>query len=844
MVALPGDEFNFDNLDIENAFDDQTLFFLDNPVGTGEPAMLNFQPNLMQSFLQDFGLSSEQVPSDSATGIQTQHRETSSNPALNASSFIDPVLLAQEPQHMQTIDLTLDATPGLTAVPGANGFTPMAPFVYGSQMPPMYPDPSAMQPPAPYFVPANYQGYQGYQQHYPGPFVPYAAQPMAQTNGLPAPLLNKRSHPDSDSESDVPVNKRARAVQQAQNDSDSDSDSDSNKVTKPTRARKHGGGRTKSGDTGVSSSSSSSLDLATRQSISLIGQKPEKCEDKPWVRVNSNTKGETSRTARINGEAKKARKYKSKPLPHGNWESRKYTFEYSSHSGLDEFRVKKMSPRQIMEYIMEYPSDDLTIWLQVSPADMARRYGSPGHSKCLFRDCPKHVYGDSGTIDVGHYRIAFDEKFSTYGNKVVDPFDCTGYVHLYCLERFCDFASICQSANVKVDTRVDLPREATQAKWTMSGRPETDLAQYFIKACRQDKLRQTDNFKDYPEHVSSSTPKNFEHTLAHALADINVQNRTRSQMRQFLARKLTPNVFMINKGDMEIAMTQKKIKKTKAYRKATRNKRAAEFDFEAHYDEYDPVINARIADFMLLKAELDEEDANGRPKRSKAKAKGAPARKRKRGYRNDSSDESSDSEPELHEDSASDIDEPVAYGKRTHTRTSPRKQARIDYATDEAPASTIEYNGQLYARPAPAPAPTFTPRNRLPSLPPLPSELDYAPPTPRNTSLIGRLSPGGNTLDLTNWPRPPMAAKEPPVTSEEVDALIKNYQHRLERRKSSTLSVGPMGRSPRKASFNVQPVSQHKVFDTNAPPNQLASPRRSRRLASRSSGSSVDYSME
>jgi hypothetical protein len=835
MVALPGTDFDFSNWEYDPALDDPVLFGSFDTVSPFNPHLPKLQPNLSQSFIpQGFGLPYEDVPPNVATATQPQHAGIVSQYAPEAFSSIDPLLLgqvSQEPRHTHVIDPTLHATPGLTAVPGATGATPMVPPMQGAQIPYMYPDPSAMQPPTPYFH--GYRDCTQDLQDFDRNFDPWAMKPPTPTNVLPLPVpkSNKRAHSNSDSESDVPVSKRARAVQQVQ----IDSDSDSGKVTKPAYVRKHGADRRKSRDSGTSSSGSSSLGQPGRQTVARIGQKPQKCEDKPWVRVNTNTKGETTRTARINGEANELRKYKSKPLPHGNWESRKYTFEYTSHGGLDEFRVKKNSPRQIMEYIMEYPSDDLTLWLQVSPADMARRYGSPGHSKCLFRDCPKHVYGDSGTIDVGHYRIAFDEKFKTYGNKVVDPFDCTGYVHLYCLERFCDFASICQSANVRVDTRVDLPREASQAKWTMSGRPETELAQYFLKACRQDKLRQTDDFKNYPVHQSSSMPKPFEHTLAYALADINVQNRTRSQMRQFLARKLTPNVFMINKGDMEVAMTQKKIKRTKSYKKASRAGRAAAFDFDAHYDEYDPVINIRIAEYMVLKAELEAEDTGGRaPKKSKAKA--APARKRKRAARNDSSSESSDSEPDFHGDSSSDMDEPTASGKRT--RTSPRKQARIDYGTNDA---TMPYP---YDMSATAPQPySYQPYAPPPTQPAQPFITQGYTPARRFT-LTQLLSPSGNSLDLRNYPVPPTDDPEPQVTEPpatdgpavSVEQFISMLDQYIARRKSSTLSIGPRGRSPRKANFNVQPVSESKVFDTEAPPNQLASPRRSSRLASRSFG--------
>jgi hypothetical protein len=617
MVALPDDEFDFSEFDpTDFAFDGLFESIYDSAVEN------------MDIFTNSFNANNPQLPSNtdfnqpyiqnsSVKGDLQQVQPLLSDPTFGDSGVINSEFLVQQP------------TPGLAAVPGTTDFIPMQAIQY--PQPFMYPEPTATYQQQPYFFP---QGYQHPSFQYPTyiPIEQPATQHLLQDFPSAASKPSKRARSGSVSDDNMPNNKRRRVTQPPKDESEHESEHESNtiKVIGPTCARKSERARRESRDSDFSSSSS--LGKPSRPAVPQVGQKPEKCGGKPWIRVNHNTKGETTRTARINGEANELRKYKSKPLPHGDWESHKYRFEYSSHSGLDEFKAKKMKPRQIMEYITQYPSDDLRLWIQVAPADVARRYASPGHSKCLFEGCPKHIYGDSGTIDVGHYRVAFDEKYKTYGNKVVDPFDCTGFVHLYCLERFCDFEAICKVADVQVDTRVDLPREVGQAKWTMSGRPETELAQYFIKACKKDKLRLTDAFKQYPIHTSSSAPKPFDCTLVNALADVNIQSRTRSQMRQFVNRNLTPNVLMINKGDMEVAMTQKKIKASKMYKRATRSGRATAttFNYAAFYDEYDPVINARIAEYSALKAKLDAEDAAGiLPKKTKAKPMARPTNKRK-----------------------------------------------------------------------------------------------------------------------------------------------------------------------------------------------------------------------
>ncbi|KAH7081077.1 hypothetical protein FB567DRAFT_501335 [Paraphoma chrysanthemicola] len=786
-----------------------------------------------------------QVPQTSDS--QQQQYQAPLVSSFDNTGVIDPALLEQQPMGTSALDPNMMATPGLTAVPGINDFMPTQPMQY--QPYPVYPDPTIMyQPqPLPYFYSQGYA--------HPG-YTPIGQQLMQPTQQpiqpLPSPQKSKkRVQPDSDSDSEdeVPMPKRQRIIRSPKDESEDESDD--YKVNNSARARKSEQSRRVSRDSGFSSSSS--LGKPKQLTVARIGQRPQKCEDKPWVRINNNTKGETTRTARINGEANELRKYKSKPLPHGDWNSRKYEFEYSNHGGIDEFKKKKMPARQIFEYITQYPSDQLRLWIQVSPADMARRYGSPGHSKCLFENCPKQVWGDSGTIDVGHYRVAFDEKFKTYGNKVVDPFDCPGFVHLYCLERFCNFESICQVADVQVDTRVDLPREAGQAKWTMSGRPELELAQYFLKACKKQMLRNNDAFREYPIHTSSSAPKQFDRTLVHALNEVNVANRTRSQMRQFVERKLTPNVLMINKGDMEIAMTQKKIKASKVYKKALKSKRAtaATFNFEAFYDEYDPVINERIARYRALKEQYEAEDAAGLSRR---KGKGRAVNKRKRTIRDD---DDSDSEPDLDSDE-SDTEELGVYPTQQSqaTRSSPRKRPRPSYS-DEANTTPSTLRVLQF--------PNCT--HRLPTIPESPPNpyLDQgyvAAQAEARKASLSALFPKDYTFDLDDLTQDTNGeANDAPLAPGEFDAFMLKY---LQRRKSSTLSHAhaTMGKVPsasasprspefrrvvakgkgRQASFLEQPVSEMRGFGKDDPPSKLvgtaalAPARRSSRLASKGPG--------
>jgi hypothetical protein len=818
-VALPGDEFDFgfDPNDPANAYIFEGIDY--NAVGIMDDFTNWFDANAFQLLPADgFDPNVAQVP---YIEHSMQQFQAVPDPILGGG-IIDPQLLNQQ------------ATPGLTAVPGAADFTPVGQY----PQPLFYPEPDAFSQQQPYFYPPGYR--------FPVPVHVPIEQPTTRDNAVLASKSNKRVRSDSDSDDDTPLVKRRRATQsrtvKLEDDSDNDSEGDSDciKVLRPTQVRKHDRARRESRDSGVSSSSS--LGRLTKPVVPQIGEKPTKCENRPWIRINNHTKGETTRTARINGDAIKQRRYKAVPLPHGDWESRKYTFKYSHHNSIDEFKVKKMPPRQIMEYITQYPSDDLRLWIQVAPADTARRYASIDHSKCLFEDCPKYLYGDSGTIDVGHYRVAFDEKYKQYGNKVVDPFDCPGFVHLYCLERFCDFEAICKVADVQVDTRVDLPRETLQAKWTMSGRAEAELAQYFIKACKKGKLRQMKDFEHYPAHASS-VPKQFDSTLVNALSEINLLGRTRSQMRQFLNRKITPNVFIINKGDMELAMTQKKIKRSKVYRRAIRHGRdtAETFDFAALYDKYNPVINQRIAECQALKARFDAEDAAGtRTRKTKGKAVAAPrVSKRKLAARHvDTSDSDSDGDQHANKHDDSDTEDLDAHpiSSTVGPRSSPRKRQLVNYALDTA-------EPHLPSTPTPLP---LTPLPLPPSSPYL--DPSYVPAhNPRRTSL-STLFPTDTNFLLDDYPSPD--PHEPTLNQSDVD----NLKAILWRRKSSTLSNGPLytgnvtaspalrsprGMPARNASFADQPVSASKVFGRDDPPSRVAAAgaeeqvRRSKRLGSR-----------
>lgn len=127
-------------------------------------------------------------------------------------------------------------------------------------------------------------------------------------------------------------------------------------------------------------------------------------------------------------------------------------FQYNEHGEL--LPDATYTPQQIIDFISYHPLNNfdgkksgLTLWIQVAPADSGKRYGHKNSDKCRFHCCPDPVR----TIRKGDFRIAFDEQYAKGQNT--DPFHNAGYIHLYCMEKFIDFPSICQNYNVRPDVR-------------------------------------------------------------------------------------------------------------------------------------------------------------------------------------------------------------------------------------------------------------------------------------------------------------------------------------------------------------------------------------------------------
>ncbi|KAF9695671.1 hypothetical protein EKO04_006477 [Ascochyta lentis] len=562
------------------------------------------------------------------------------------------------------------------------------------------------------------------------------------------------------------------------------------------------------------SSDSSSAEPPSEPVKYIPGEKPKKVDAKPWIRTNANTEGDT-RTAKINNWKNR---YEYKPLPTGPWSSGKHTFKYTGYENVDFLTEAPMSTRKIKEYIMKYPCDDnrrLILWIQKMPADQGRRYGSRQHSKCVFRDCPIQRYVE-GTISTGEYRVAFDEKHYTYGDQV-DPYDCAAYAHLYCMEQFLDFEQVCQVADVRVDTRLDMPLEPNgKAAFSMVDVPARHEMECFIKAASKGKLRYIRRWHNYPVHVDYKwdEQKPHEHTLTYLAHRMYEAHQDDSHKKQAALRRVTVSQRRVHLGDLEMSVADKRIMiEVFGGKKKGRKGRV-----EDHYDE-------RIR-YQIDRAKHEAEDFLKEKRQTKSSNKKG---KRRRTVEL----EGTDDEESMHEPSSNACrTEQQTHATPPRKTRAPRNKTRpVNYA--ESPANTQREYAQMPCMQPPADdAPeqlqqlqtymatdfgseTVPVHEQVPIDPVLEETIDTAyglyaiPKTPN--------------LDISNFP-----TCEEEISDDNLEKLLA-----LERRQSCAADIGTMsilkspdltrsGRTPRRAGFDAHPVSSSKEYFVNDPPSLVA----------------------
>ncbi|XP_014554166.1 hypothetical protein COCVIDRAFT_18020 [Bipolaris victoriae FI3] len=844
--SFMNDTLNLDNLDWAATNDPDIA-------ANGSDAKQSQYTDLLQNIQYEIGLGISNAPPEQYNNLQyTTEAEYDLGDVLNSLEPVSTEPYGNVPLGSNAWDPTSwtipeydGATPGLSALPSGTQYMPdMSQYPMLSQVRQMYPDPSVpLYPTQPYLQFPQQQYSRQYPEYPPIPIEHYKVAKQMEAQPV---KKRKRSAYSTDSEDDTHTLRRPREDELVK------------VISSPDVSRKQS-----------MVSEDGSLSQPVSRGVLKAGEKPKKCEDKPWVRINHTTKGETTRTARINQHAEEGHKYKSKRLPYGDWDSTHYAFEYSKNNGMHEFKKRTMSARQIHEYITQYPGDNLRIWIQPVASDSARRYASASHSHCRFEKCPMRKYTGKGTAEVGNYRVAFDEKHKTYGPGVVDPYDCVGYVHLYCMERFLDFSYICQIADVRVDQRVSMEKEPKGHFASAFGpkhHHEAAVAKKFINAARRGRLAETPEFANYPVHeeYARGAPKPHERTLVYALYDMNIKHRAKSQMKQFiLQRTIRPGSFTVHRGDMEVKLVDKKIERLPAFKDFLKDGSKKDFDYSAYYDKFHPEIKERIRECMVLREQLiaegGEESSTKRTRRPRRDSLEdsddeivIPSRKPKKRSRVDDSDSSDSSRPSHKSRSKKptitfDVSSPSSPPQDlppSSRSSSLRRKPRINYSE---PHDTI-----------PSPR-TSTTSNTTPA-----SALSPSAPLPANDARKESCSTLFPTDDASwaNFDLAPLDGTETFLTQAQIDALL----NAAYRRKSSTLSVGPIGpaspllKSPvatlplpvtlpsvttlpllksslgartgatlRRASFNAKPVSGCREFRVEDPPVCVAEGRELRR---------------
>jgi len=227
-------------------------------------------------------------------------------------------------------------------------------------------------------------------------------------------------------------------------------------------------------------------------------------------------------------------------------------FEYSIAGELKSpNRFRTWHWRAVKDFIYEHPADSnhrLTLWIQRTPTNCSMRYPTSHSGKCLFADCPAWKYDLQGTITRGHIRVAFDEKHATYGDKV-DPYHCTAYAHLYCIERFLNLPEILTLSNVGVcvDTR-EIELEPKGRFAAALAKDAALVADRFVSAVKGNCLSQV--FPSYPDHSkgpSADFTKLHSRTLNCAMQRATNQTRTAS-----VRQRSGPNNIATHLGDIEM----------------------------------------------------------------------------------------------------------------------------------------------------------------------------------------------------------------------------------------------------------------------------------------------------
>ena len=161
-------------------------------------------------------------------------------------------------------------------------------------------------------------------------------------------------------------------------------------------------------------------------------------------------------------------------------------FQYTKDGELDPSRI--FTADEINRYLFNHPlhrgyhssrESQLKLRIHRTPAASAKRF--PNGLWCRFRDCPMR------TIGQGQYLVIVDELSVQYPHH--DPFLNAAYMHLWCMERYCNFEVICANLNVSAKCRDARLEEGRKNRFCL-GTEEEKVVEDWVEACRADRKHQ------------------------------------------------------------------------------------------------------------------------------------------------------------------------------------------------------------------------------------------------------------------------------------------------------------------------------------------------------------------
>ncbi|KAL1598772.1 hypothetical protein SLS60_007914 [Paraconiothyrium brasiliense] len=565
---------------------------------------------------------------------------------------------------------------------------------------------------------------------------------------------------------------------------------------------------------------------------------------------------------------------------HGRYEHRYRDSSLKEYEGDDEVAIYELENRamtadQINDFILNYPShrNTLTLRIQIQPGDSGRRYRGNA-DKCRFEECPLRQGQLPATIKHGWYRVAFDER----NDDTYDPFAaCCGFAHLYCMERFLDFEYICHKANVVVDFRSHMRGEpkgtfaaAFQGKQINAGQLADIFIQYAqgkvdgnVPRQRGDKLgvRQISQFENYPVHEPYSQEVwdpsyAFEDTLSYHMMLIMEAHRPAAQLTQFAGKGLGPTQMSVNRGDLAMAaeadIREKNFKKMNKAKGKKKGKDSAEAYAFGGNSAFDIEVRKRVerAEYVLRQ--------KGLPKRTDNKHTFE--------HREDDEEQSiplnqAGKKPWEVDDDESDVedsDRPLQTGTRRSKRNAGkqpnyRDEADIGRFHEGQPERLLKRSFQQYGQAqhnnaygqgqqylehtyghAQDSVDERASKRKRSSVTPTgyARARSYRPePISGDHGYQGGLDYLGLDIDLAPSPRSPERKRKRSSRIEELlqQQLVGSSNRRLSSSagpaRSNSIMRSSGSRTPsttkHRASFNSQPVSQQKLFNSDAPPHNV-----------------------